>query len=755
VLVLSVIVAALAGVSLSFAAGARRTATAPDRYEAVAGQGFDAMVSQGEGPTRIEEIAALAAVEAVESTTFAFMAVAPQGTTDFFDALAFAGSSVPSGALIVDGRAPDPSNHDEFMATQGLVDQFHLSLGDRFHVGTLTPEQRASDGYGVTELLGPSWTATLVGVIDGPTELNDDQAIMVFSQMTIDDPRIAYAASNMWVALTRGADMDALRSQLNALPHSEDLSLDTGFLISSATRDAVDVQARGLWVLCAVSAIAAVVVLGQLISRHARVSSADRQHLLAVGFTNGQVLAESMGRAAVPIVAGSFTGVGLAITLSGLFPTGFVNVIEPSPGLRTDATVMTVGALAFTFVLAVWIATVLLMTTRAPRSMHPSGTIEALATRAPSTAAATGLRFAFARRANDRGSVKGALAGLVLTVAGLIGAITFGLSVDRLVDEPARYGSNFDIALDDGAERVTDEVRTALAQDPDVEAVMLMATIQARIGQESIYVLGMEPIRGSLVPAVLEGRLPTGEDEIALGRTSAREIGARVGDTVQAQLADASVDFRVTGIVVVPGLGANEGIGTGGVATIGGVRRLSPDTVANTALVRVRDEADPETRRRIAATAGLEGPEPAFQPAAITNVARIRSIPFVLAGVLGVLLILTVTHVMLTSIRNGRRDLAVLRTIGADGRWITRTIHWQVTAFAVLPIMVGSAVGIVAGRLVFEALADDIGASSQSVVPSAMVAVVATAIVVCSNATAAIPARRVRVSATARALQSE
>lgn len=47
--------------------------------------------------------------------------------------------------------------------------------------------------------------------------------------------------------------------------------------------------------------------------------------------------------------------------------------------------------------------------------------------------------------------------------------------------------------------------------------------------------------------------------------------------------------------------------------------------------------------------------------------ARIRSIPFLLAGLVALLAVLTVVHVMLTSVRNRRRDVAVLRALGADG----------------------------------------------------------------------------------------
>ena len=64
-------------------------------------------------------------------------------------------------------------------------------------------------------------------------------------------------------------------------------------------------------------------------------------------------------------------------------------------------------------------------------------------------------------------------------------------------------------------------------------------------------------------------------------------------------------------------------------------------------------------------------PRAEYVPAAIVNVARIRTIPFLLAAVLAALALLTVSHGMLTSMRTRRRDLAILRSLGADRGWIT------------------------------------------------------------------------------------
>ncbi|MCU1360594.1 MAG: hypothetical protein JWN99_1883 [Ilumatobacteraceae bacterium] len=752
---LSVIVALLAAIAISCAAGARRTATAPDRYVAAFGGGFDVEVTQDEGPPRTAEIAALPAVADVQATTFIFAHVAKSGTTDFLNTLAFSGSAEPLGLPLSSGRAPDPGTRNEFVASRQLVEANGLSIGDTFDVVTLTEEQRATEGFDATTFDGPSWTATLVGILDSRGSLDDATAVVEFSGTVLDDPAIAYASSVMWVAAKPGFDSDALQSQISSLPNGQGFKVDADVLVSHDVRTAVQAQGRGLWLLAAVTAIAAIAVLGQLITRQVRLSAVDRQRLSALGFTDTQIVAESVGRAALPIVIGSLLGAALAIAPSGLFPTGFVKVLEPDPGVDADIALLLDGAALFIVALTAWTVVALWLTARSARAALPSPTVDAIAVRAPSATAAMGLRFAFSRRSNDRGSVKGAMMGLILTVGALVGALTFGISLNRLVDQPARYGVNYDITTDDGSEVLPPEALDTVQTNPDISAAMAYTKAQARAGTESVDLVGMQPVRGGLRPVMSEGRLPEASDEIALGRITSNRTGAVVGDDITLDVGSTTQIFHVTGIAVVPGLAGGDGIGHGGVVTMSGLQRLEPDAQATAVMLTV-DSSRPGALERVSGAIGIPADEDNIDlPSAISNLERVQAIPFVLAGVLALLLLLTIAHVMLTSLRNGRRDVAVLRSLGADTGWITRSMHWQVTTFAIVPIVLGAAVGVVAGRLVFQALADSIGALNAAAIPVALIAAVAVAALVLSNVTAAIPAGRARRMATATVLQSE
>lgn len=124
-----------------------------------------------------------------------------------------------------------------------------------------------------------------------------------------------------------------------------------------------------------------------------------------------------------------------------------------------------------------------------------------------------------------------------------------------------------------------------------------------------------------------------------------------------------------------------------------GLRRFDAAVVPDAVAVSFRHGPTPSLRKRYAPFSPDSGNAQLERPAAIINLGRIRSIPFLL----GALSVLTIAHEMITSIRSRRRDVAVLRSMGADRSWISRAIHWQATAIVVLPIAIGTPLGLIAG----------------------------------------------------------
>jgi predicted lysophospholipase L1 biosynthesis ABC-type transport system permease subunit len=341
-----------------------------------------------------------------------------------------------------------------------------------------------------------------------------------------------------------------------------------------------------------------------------------------------------------------------------------------------------------------------------------------------------------------------------LSIAGLVAAITFGVSLDRLVHQTFRYGANYDATVGDtGADNLPEGLVDRLDANPDVTALTLFAGTQARVGDRTVPVLGIEAVRGEAQPPVLAGRLPVSEDEIAFGRLTAHDVGVKVGDDIAMAGVTRTQVFRVTGIAVVPGLGANDGIGEGGIVTMGGLTRLDDTAQVTSTAVKLRVSRT-EFFRSLPEYADTPE-EPDYVPSAIVNVSHIRSIPFVLAGVLAALALLTVVHGMVTSMRSRRRDLAILRSLGADRGWIRRAVHWQASLLTALPVVVGIPVGFVVGRLVFGAFADSMGAVDDAAIPVVIVAIGSIAVVALANAIAGVISRTARRHEPALLLQTE
>lgn len=754
---LAIVIAVVCAIVLAIAAGARRTMTAPDRYTAALGGERDALVTQlDSGVPQTAAIRKLAAVESADGYTFLFGGLARPGTTDGYDALLFAGSPAANGLRLTSGRLVDSASTTEFVATTNFVEQAGAVVGDRFDLLTYTQEEAGAGAFGVRPPTNPPRAAVLVGTVDG-ARFDDSTPLVFFAPALIEPPTFGISQTEIAVSLWNGFDLTDLRDELDlVVDGGKSMKVEKSRVVSDPARRAVDAQAQGLWLVALVSGVAAVAVLGQLVTRHVRLGAPDRAPLAAIGFAPRQFFVESLVRAAVPILAGTVVGGALAIVPSGIFPGGFVRRLEPEPGIAADWAILIAGVAVLLVGVLAWTAAALALDQRPTRAVRPSRTVETISTRGASASAAAGLRFAFTRRTGERGSASSAIAGLALVIGGLVAATVFGVSLRVLVASPDRFGSNYDLALgDNGGDSLDPSLLAAVQSDPDVTAITLYAYGAARVGERTVDLVGMQSIQGDLAPKVTNGRLPATDDEIALGLVTAKALGVSTGDSVPMAGASATVDMRVTGIAIVSGFGPIEGMGEGGVVTFAGMTKLDDSSAITTAALNLVDR-DPDTIARLATVTGLplgEQPSGSYRPAAITNVARVRSTPFVLATLLAGLAVLSVVHIMMTSLRKRRRDFAILAAVGADRGWIRRVIHWQASTFTILPVAFGIPIGVVAGRAAFVAFADSMGAGHQVTVAPLLLGATALALLALANAAAtpSWPRRSTRVADSLRA----
>ena len=335
---------------------------------------------------------------------------------------------------------------------------------------------------------------------------------------------------------------------MRGLPGGQDAVIQVGSDAESAAREAeqaIHVQAVALLVFAALTAFAALLVVGQGIARQVQLDAGERPTLVALGMTSGQLAAVAMARPVLVGAAGALLAVTLAVLASPLTPLGLARQAEIDPGWSVDAPVLAVGAVAVLVVvlasagLAAWWLIrrgAAAAAGRAPAA-RPSTLAERLARAGAPPSAVTGVRQAL--EPGRRGAAvpaRTALAGVVVAVAAVTAALIFAASLDHLVRSPELQGWNWDVVVGNYHDEQDITSKGALlAGNPLVGGYSAIAAAPSAIRVDGIETgaVGVEPVRGATLPRVLRGREARSADELALGGVMLRRIGRRVGDSVE------------------------------------------------------------------------------------------------------------------------------------------------------------------------------------------------------------------------------
>ena len=313
-----------------------------------------------------------------------------------------------------------------------------------------------------------------------------------------------------------------------------DLDAQTGAVVSS-----IRPQAVGWWILASLAALAGIIVVAQALSRQAVIESEPYATLSALGVSRRQLAALTMTTTLMIAAAGAAGGVALAFALSPLTPVGEARFADPSPGFAFDAPVLLPGAAAAVIVvlaLGLWPAT------RAARGRPPAqpalarpSRIVALLTGAMvPVSMLIGIRHAL-ERDRDRAAVPvgSALLGSVLAVTALCATAVFGASLSHLTSTPALYGQPFDLTLSPGPATSFSQLVTALTGDRAISDISLGVGEDVSINGRTVSGIAGQSLRGQLLLTPTSGRLPGADDQIALGATTLRQIGAHIGSLVR------------------------------------------------------------------------------------------------------------------------------------------------------------------------------------------------------------------------------
>jgi hypothetical protein len=257
----------------------------------------------------------------------------------------------------------------------------------------------------------------------------------------------------------------------------------------------------------------------------------------------------------------------------------------------------------------------------------------------------------------------------------------------------------------------------------------------------AVDLAGIQPIEGSVFATLVAGHAPRRPDEVVLGRDTLHELHRRVGQTVTVAAGNRHATMRVVGESLIPTAGdLTASLGSGGAATVDGIRRLQPDAAVLEFLVRFKAGADHRAaesslRREFGRVVLL--PYPGGE---VGDLARIDSLPYVLAAMLVVFAIGALVLSLSSSVRRHRRDLAILKTIGFARRNVSATVAWQATTLAVAAVVIGVPAGIALGRWTWQLVADGVSSVSPAVVPLTVVLLAVPVTVLLANVLASGPA---------------
>jgi ABC-type lipoprotein release transport system permease subunit len=701
--------------------------------------------------------------------------------------------------LVLRGRMARLDHADEAVVDDVTARVRHLQVGSHVTLYSYSAQQNGNAAVGgfsaIPAPAGAAYTFRIVGIVRDPTTVQVPPATVVgdavyegaggmvltpaFLRRFADDQRQPIETlpgiEGFRIRLRHGlADFTAFSRQLPAL-HVTPQDVHTGSDVQQAAQKsqrAIHVEAIALLLFAALAGAAAVLIVGQALAREVNADTADGRTLAAMGLRRRDLFAVPMVRAGLIATAGGLVAVAVAVAASPLTPIGLARRAEIDPGVYVNVSALTLGFLAVVVLtlgraaLPAWRAARVLpegALAQAPARPGPLTAVIASSGLGPAAVAGVGLSFERGRGIAFRTALLGAL----VAVAGVVAAITFGVSLHHLVDSPRQQGWNWDVVVgnpntqpyegDPAADPLHKQMVEKLTANRFVSAFAGFGGIDGlTVDGRNVGLAGIERVKGAISPTVVEGRDVATDDEITLGRDTLRQLHRRVGQTVTLRFGDQSRQLRIVGVTLSPTAGnMSAKLGSGGAVTLAALRSVAPETPVLQFFVRFRPGVNhTEAIHSLLGQFGREVLTP-YPGGEVGDLARVDYLPYVLAGLLVVLAVGALGLTLLNSVRRHRHDLAVLKTIGFVRPQVSAIVAWQATILAVGALVIGVPGGIALGRWTWRLVASNAGSVSPAVVPLAAVLLVIPATLVVANLLAGGPAWAAGRVQPARVLKAE
>jgi ABC-type lipoprotein release transport system permease subunit len=665
--------------------------------------------------------------------------------------------------LVVAGRWYEPDAPDEVVINEFLAERAGVTVGDEVALTFWSWDELGETGADDRpQFRGPTANVRVTGIVRGVRDIAAREA----SSSALTDDSMMLGGPALWEAtreagefrsvLVAARDGDipattaAVERAFGARPFNVAPTYGPDDL--EPVEEAIEYEAGAALAFAALAALAGAVFAGQAVARQSRREWADLAVLDALGMSRRQSLLTAALRGALTAVGAAVIAAAVAVAVSPLGPLGVARTTELDHARLVDWLPLAVGCGAV--VATVMFATCfpVLRMGRRPRCPVPAQTRErGLPLGVLPPPAHVGVTMAVDGGRGGNGLPFGAaIASVALAVAALAAAMGLGSSLTALTSAPERFGAPWDFSFAQPYDNPRDGGRAEafLTGSDDVAAAAGIVGADVEIDGRVYWAQSFQPVPGVVGvvrPPISSGREPVRPDEIALGAITMRQLGVGIGDTVH--VASTVTSSRPSPMTVVGTAVINDTYegspGLGAVVTREWLAREAPEASnADPYVARLEAGADRDAfRTRIERDFGptVNGP---VEQAAIRNVRRIRSLPFALAAMVGVLAVSSLAHAVVLSARRHRAQLAVLRTLGFSRGQAAAAVRWQATVIGVVAVAIGLPLGVVAGRWGWRAVAGRLGVASGPVVPLLAIAVAAIGTVAVAHVVAVIPAWR-------------
>ena len=793
-LALAMLAALVGGLVMAATATARATAAAFPGF--VARYGYDDIVYTARPLPQLARIPQVTQVTPVRAPWVAAVgcascaAINASGSPDAFE---LAPPDLARTVKLVAGRIPDQSDPGEALASSTFADDSGVRVGSVIQILEPTPAQlsqvaaqnRPPSPGQLAKVPRRSVRVTGLVVTENEFPAGGGNRYDLFPTRACAaayDPHTE-VATFYYVKLRHGAtDQAAFDSQLRPLGSlgAEDLDVE-----AAAVQRAITPQVVGWWVLAGLIALAGLVVLAQAAARQFSTDTEDHDALSALGFQGRQFVLLGLARALVIGLAGAAGAVALAGALSPLTPVGEARLAAADPGIVSVDPLVTLigvpGVVAAVLLLSVWPAVRYARPAR-PDPLPAGGlarsVVGAVAAVGAPPSVLIGVRYAFERgRGRVPVPVGSALLGTVLAVTALSATTVFGASLTGLINSPALYGAPYDVKFSNegtGSGAVlTGPLLDRLRRDPAIDRVTVATEVEINVNGRNVRAVAVTAARGPALISAVDGRLPRGDQDIMLGATTLRSLGARAGHTVQVTVNDPvtgaarTTPFRITGRASFAPSFVTGGFGSGAALTVsallhaqcpdGGPACLRKAQQGLIYSVLVHAAPGPSGAAALARYAsqyhGFVADQE--QPTELINFGESVSFPLLFGVALSLFGAATLVHLLLVSVHRRRAEAGLLKVLGFVRRQVAAVTSWQATAIILVGVVAGVPLGIAAGKVAWRLFATNFGVVPVPVVQAVPLVLLAAAALAAANLLAVLPALLAGRSRPADLLRAE